>query len=134
MNSNQMPKVIGDETVARIPQAHVEFEYSGTLHALAHELSTRILGNIRFVGENSGIWDEVPAVRLAARFLGLGIELGGENGRFALSMVDTEFPLQTLTAEQTSKAIVDVSGYVAYVLEQVPGVKHVPPKSSDRPD
>ncbi len=103
---------IGDETAARIP--------------LAHELSTRIFGNMSFVGENSGIWDEVPAVRLAARFLGLEIELGGDNGRFALSMVDTTFPLQTLTAEQTLKAIVDVSGCVAYVLDQVPGIKHVP--------
>ncbi|WP_084736105.1 hypothetical protein [Cystobacter ferrugineus] len=59
----------------KFPVVYVDFTSPDPLMMLAHKLSEQLFGGIEFIGENSGIWDEVPAVRLARRFLGLITEV-----------------------------------------------------------
>lgn len=103
--------------------ADVDFEYPGSLDDLAAELSQRAFGGIPFVGKNSGIWDEVPAVRLETRFLGLEVQLGGHDGHFGVSIDTFEFPQHKNSAEEKKNERVDIAEYVLYLLERVPGLR-----------
>jgi hypothetical protein len=109
------------------PYAFVDFRCPGELKDVAHKVSQHLFGGIEFVGENTGIWDEVPAVRLRARILGMEIELGGCNGEYILQIDTVGVPWAEIPTEEHPKSHADLSGYVAYLLEQLDGVEMLPP-------
>jgi hypothetical protein len=104
------------------PYAFVDFQCSDTLRVLAVRLSQGLFAGIEVVGENTGIWDEVPAMRLATDFLGLSVELGGDDGNFALHIEPRDFPWELVPQEEDATASVDLAGYVAHHLDRIPGI------------
>lgn len=105
------------------PSAYVDFYYPESLSVVAGILSEQIFGGINFIGENTGIWDEVPAVRLSKRFLGLNIELGGEKGTYTLQIEAPDFPWELISSAFHATASTDLSGFVQHMLSQICDIK-----------
>lgn len=103
--------------------ADVDFQFDGELVELSELLSERVFGKIRFTGQNTGIWDEVPAVQLEALFLGLHVELGGEDGHYGLIVTATAFPWDRIPTDQQASASVDFGEYVMQLLENIPRIR-----------
>jgi len=98
--------------------AYVDFTSPLALHALGRVLSERLFAGISFVGENEGIWDEVPALRLERDFLGLRVELGGTSGGeggFTLQIEPVIFPWHQINAAGVT-GTVDFSNYLRFLL------------------
>jgi hypothetical protein len=110
----------------RLIAAHVDFEYGSSLGELARVLSDRVFAGIEFTGEGTGIWDEVPAMKLARRFLGFDVELGGGEGEYTLAIDMPDFPwdlVPNADDPSVSAAVcVDISGYVVFLLGQIPEI------------
>jgi hypothetical protein len=103
------------------PAAFVNFVSDRALDDLASEFSTRLFGGIPFVGRAEGIWDEIPAMRLTARFLGLEVVLGGKagtDGGYSLEATVVNLPPGIASSERT-----DLSEYVAYLVGTIRGVQ-----------
>lgn len=109
-------------------QAYVDFTSDMLLTDVARSISEVCFGGIGFVGENEGIWDEVPALRLDRTILGLEAIVGGRpgaDGGYTLQ-VASKNPLGgsiPVEPEGSKDAICDFSIYVASQIEQIPGVK-----------
>ncbi len=109
-------------------QAYGDFESHLTLKDIARRMTETCFGGIEFVGENEGIWDEVPALRLNGGVLGLEVILGGgpgKDGSYTLEVSSRE-PLGGALPpdpEGSKAAICDFSSYLAALLQQVPGVE-----------
>lgn len=112
--------------------AHVDFASPRSLHEIAREIASVCFGGGEFVGENEGIWDEIPAVRLDRDPLGLEITLGGapgEAGGYTLE-VSSRDPLDGPLPEDPEsllEAICDFSRYLAALVGRIPGVELRPP-------
>ena len=101
------------------PVAYVDFRSTESLASLAEKLSAQLFGGINFIGENTGVWDEVPAVRLERCFLGLSVELGGQHGSYTLQIEMADFPWDLVSSEERATASVDLSATVIQLLKQV---------------
>src|SRR5437773_2401491 len=102
--------------------AYVDFNHPLPLDGLAQLLSERIFAGIPFTGENTGIWDEVPALRLARDFLGLRVELGGSPdpaSGYTLQIEPFDFPWDQISADLEKECSVDLSDYVRFLLSRV---------------
>ncbi len=107
-------------------QAYVDFTHADALSVLASKLSERLFGGIQFEGENEGIWDEVPALRLSRDILGLRVEIGGcpgDQGGYTLQVETVDFPWESVQPGQEAQAVADLSGFVAHRLRQIDGVR-----------
>jgi hypothetical protein len=111
------------------PAAFVNFVSDRTLEDLASEFSDRLFAGIPFVGRDEGIWDEVPAVRLRDRFLGLEIVLGGTVGK------DGGFSVEAMVADWEPHIAVtgraDFSEFVAYLLGGIRDVRIIEEKDAE---
>lgn len=106
-------------------QAHVDFTSDLTLKLLAPRVANVCFGGGEFVSEGTGIWDEVPAVRLKHEPLGLRVVLGGAP--------DVGFTLEVESAEalggklavgpECVDSIADLSTYLSGLLARIPEVK-----------
>lgn len=109
-------------------QAHVDFISTLPLTELARLISATCFAGIGFVGENEGIWDEVPAVRLERDVLGLEVVLGGrpgKDGAYTLEVMSRE-PLGgalPIDPEGSKAAICEFSNYLSALIQQIPGVE-----------
>lgn len=106
--------------------AYVDFTDRRPLPELAAVLSQRLFAGLPFIGLQEGLWDEVPALRLAGEYLGLRVELGGEPGEtggFTLQLEPLDFPWEELGEEETRTANVDLSAYVRRLLSAVEGLR-----------
>ena len=104
------------------PAAYVEFKSDLPLAGLAAQLSTKLFADIPFVGENDGIWDEVPALRLEKRFLGLEVVIGGNpgmEGGYTLQIEAPDFPWSEIAANQTSTG--ELTTYVRHLVGEIEG-------------
>jgi hypothetical protein len=103
------------------PSAYVDFTSRRSLHEVALELSRSVFGGIPFVGEGEGIWDEVPALRLAKRFMGLQVELGGSpgDGGYTLQVEAPDFPWHLIDPAKQQGARVDLTGLLRHLLADV---------------
>jgi hypothetical protein len=113
----------------KCPSAHVDFFSEKSLKELSHELSAAIFGGIPFVGKAEGIWDEIPAVRLSQRVLGLDIILGGstgEQGGYSLEAEAHEFPWDEIPPSQAAEFEVDLSPYFWHLISTLPGIRQRP--------
>jgi hypothetical protein len=111
------------------PSAYVHFTCHDPLLVLAERLSKDLFGGIEFVGLNTGIWDEVPAVRLARDFLGLSVELGGsEDVSYTIQIEADDFPWEFVRAEDAATTQVDLAGFVGYLLQRIEGIELIDPK------
>lgn len=107
------------------PFAYVDFTSPNTLESVARELSARVFAGIPFVGLNEGLWDEVPAVRLAQRFMGLEVELGGAPGAehgYTLQVEAPDFPWERIKRDEQPAARVDLTGHLEYLLSGIDGI------------
>jgi len=108
--------------------ARVDFVSPQPLHEVGNEIASVCFGGGEFVGENEGIWDEIPAVRLNRDPLGLEIALGGapgEAGGYTLE-VSSRDPLGGPLPEDPAsilEAICDFSKYLAALVARIPGVE-----------
>jgi hypothetical protein len=109
--------------------AAVDFISSEPLSAVAAKISNALFCGLAFIGEDTGIWDGVPALRLAGRPLGLEVVLGGQDGSFTLEIDTFEFPWDLIPEPARASAHADFSGYLAHLLEKI-GFKVVPPDTS----
>jgi hypothetical protein len=66
------------------PCASVLLDSPETLEQVAKKLSERLFCSIAFVADDSGTFEEVPALRLEKNFLGLDIVLHGFDGNYTL--------------------------------------------------
>ncbi len=110
----------------KCPQAYVDFTHADALSVLASKLSERLFGGIPFEGENEGIWDEVPALRLSRDILGLRVEIGGrpgDQGGYTLQVEAVDFPWESVQPGQEAQAVADLSDFVAHRLRQIDGVR-----------
>jgi hypothetical protein len=113
-------------------RARVDFVSPQSLHEVGNEIASVCFGSGEFVGENEGIWDEIPAVRLDRDPLGLEITLGGapgEAGSYTLE-VSSRNPLGGPLPEDPEsllEAICDFSRYLAALVGRIPGVELRPP-------
>jgi hypothetical protein len=109
-------------------QAYVDFVSLLPLTDIACRIAKTCFGGIDFVGENEGIWDEVPALRLERRVLGLEVILGGRPGKeggYTLQ-VSSRDPLGgalPVDPEGSKAAICDFSIYLTALVQQIPGVE-----------
>jgi hypothetical protein len=81
-----------------------------------------------FLGENEGIWDEVPALRLARPILGLEVVIGGSPGidrgyTVQVSSEDTLGGVLPNDPEESKSAICDFSNYLAALIQKIPGTE-----------
>lgn len=105
---------------------YVDFVHPLPLIELADLFSQLLFGGIRFTGSDEGLWDEVPAVRLEADFLGLRVELGGapgEQGGYTLQVEPLDVPAPSHGQEYGNEQVGDLSWYIRYLLEKVEGVR-----------
>ena len=114
-------------TVISVLQASVDFESSMPLTEVARAIGSTCFGGVPFVGENTGIWDEVPAVRLSKDIIALEIIVGGSpepDGGFTLEVISREQmggDIQ-VDAEGSRAAVCDISAYLTALIEQIPGI------------
>ena len=100
------------------PSAYVDFTSKRSLEDIGAELSRRLFAGVPFVGLGEGIWDEVPAMRLAERFMGLQVELGGhagDDGGYTLQVEVPDFPWH-LVGRGQANARVDLTGFLQHLL------------------
>lgn len=114
-------------------RAYVDFVSPQPLAELGRRIAEACFGGGNFVGENEGIWDEVPAMRLDREVLGLEVTLGGGPGEAAgyTLEVSSRDPLGGPLPDdpQTSlEVICDFSRYLAALVERIPGVEIRPPE------
>jgi hypothetical protein len=105
--------------------AFVDFVHPLPLVQLADLLSRSLFGGIRFTGLNEGLWDEVPAMRLEADFLGLRVEFGGAPGEqagYTLQIEPIDVPVYGGGNHDGSDQVGDLSWYVGYLLGKLEGV------------
>jgi hypothetical protein len=103
------------------PAAFVDFVSDRSLEDLATELSIRLFGGIPFVGRDEGIWDEIPALRLKQRFLGLEVVLGGtagNGGGYSLEALVANMPAGVPATERA-----DLSEFLGHLLAEIDGVR-----------
>jgi hypothetical protein len=100
----------------------VDFSFDGALLDLAPFVSKQLFGGAAFDGHNTGIWDEVPAVRLCYDFLGTDIVLGGERPDYRLSFTVRNFPWDRISEAQKEDPLVSLHDYVMHLLVQIPGI------------
>ena len=111
-------------------QAYVDFVSPLPLTYIARRIAETCFGGGEFVGEDEGIWDEVPALRLDRTVLELEVVLGGrprEDGGYTLE-VSSSNPLGgTLPddLEGSKAAVCDFSNYLAALVQQMPEVEIV---------
>ena len=113
----------------KCPSAHIDFFSEKPLEELAKELSVAIFGGVPFVGKTEGIWDEIPAMRLSQRVLGLDVILGGtagERGGYSLEAEAHEFPWDELPSTQAADLEVDLSPYLWHLVSSLPGIRPRP--------
>jgi hypothetical protein len=96
--------------------AAVDFRSAEPLLTVADRMSKAIFGGVPFTGLNTGIWDEVPAVRLSSRPLGLEVVLGAVGEAFTLEIETHEFPWESVPKAEQASAHADFSWYLAHVL------------------
>lgn len=89
------------------------------LDELAHILSQEICGGIIFGGKEESIREEVPAVYTKAEFLGIRLVLFGVAGDYGLSAEQWDENVAAKTADD----LVDISGYLAYRVNKINGLK-----------
>jgi hypothetical protein len=90
---------------------------------VARILSEELFAGVPFVGEDEGIWDEIPAVRLANDFLDLRIELGGDpESGYTLQILAAHFPWREIAPDDAEKVDVDLSTFVALLLGRIENV------------
>lgn len=94
------------------------------LEEVAVLISEKILGGVRFIGRDEHIFDEVPAVYTERDIFGLRITLQGYGGveAYILEMRPREPLDPSLSPEFIRKSVVDISGYVSRLLQEVEGV------------
>lgn len=116
-------------------RAYVDFVSPQPLHEIGREIARVCFGGGEFVGENEGIWDEIPAVRLDRNPLGLEVTLGGaqvDGGGYTYTLqVSSRDPLGgplPQGPESNLEAICDFSQYLAALVERIPGVEIRPPE------
>ena len=110
-------------TPMQCPSAYVDFASNAPLEEVAGALSRELFASIPFVGNNEGIWDETPAVRLSSRLLGLEVVLGGtEQGGYTLEASAADFPWETVAPNDVATTSVDLSRYFAFLLGKIPGI------------
>lgn len=113
-------------------QAYVDFVSPMPLEDLAPQVSDALFGGIAFVGKDEGIWDEVPAMRLANDVMGLRVILGGtagDDGGFTLEIEPAKFPWDQVPDDAGSNVVCDVSEYMKLVVAQIDGVRITPPST-----
>lgn len=94
-----------------------------TLDELGTLLSERVFGGIEFGGKDLGLCDEVPAVRLERRFLGLYVILYGGDGEYALS-VDQR--ADDIPAEEIGQDdYVNLDDHLAFLVGRIEGIDKV---------
>lgn len=94
--------------------AYVDFRSTYDLKETAAILGT-FFGGAGFVGENEGIWDEVPALRLERSVLGLSVVVGGADGEFTLEVE----PLSSVKVDVSELG--DLSEYLGQIIAEVEG-------------
>jgi hypothetical protein len=112
-------------TVLLAPSAYVDFTSPNPLQDVAAQLSSELFGGIPFIGLGEGVWDEVPAMRLAQRFMGLQVELGGnpgDDGGYTLQVESPEFPWHLVAPGGQKDARVDLTGFLTHQLSAIAGV------------
>jgi hypothetical protein len=109
--------------MVQVVAAYVEFRSKRSLEELAALISSQLFAGVPFVGLDEGLWDEVPAVRLARTILGLSVELGGYSPSFSLEVEVLEFPWRLVDESGSSHERLDLSRYVAFLLAQIDGVE-----------
>jgi len=115
-------------TDIRFLQAYVDFVSPLPLTDIASRIAEVCFGGGEFVGQDEGIWDEIPALRLNRSVLGLDVVLGGgpgTDGGYTLEVSSKDSlggPLPT-DSEGSKAAICDFSSYLAVLLQQIPGVE-----------
>lgn len=110
--------------------AFVDFECDLSLRDVAALLSRELFADIPFTGENSGIWDEVPAVRLSKRLLSCEVQLGGHpSSGYTLQILSEEFPWERVdTSLPSEKHVLDITDTIAVQMEQLPGIQIIAPQ------
>jgi hypothetical protein len=107
------------------PSAYVDFTSERPLQEVAADLSNRVFGGIQFTGQGEGLWDEVPAVRLAKRFMGLQVELGGNpgtDGGYTLQVETPDFPWHLVDRARQKEARADLTGFLKHLLADIDGI------------
>lgn len=107
------------------PSAYVDFTSPNSLDSVARDLSTRLFAGIPFVGLGEGLWDEVPAMKLARRFMGLEVELGGSPGPehgYTLQVEAPDFPWERIERADQAAARADLTGYLQHLLSSIEGI------------
>lgn len=110
---------------ASCPAAYVGVRASTGLLQLAQQLSEALFGGIPFVGQGTGIRDEVPAVRLAADLLGAEVVVhgyGGEDG-FCLEIEPLTPAREAVRALGAEPVTGDISAYLAGLISGLEGIK-----------
>jgi len=112
--------------------AYVDFVSDLSLAEVASLLSRELFASVPFEGENTGIWDEVPAVRLSRRPLGLDVELGGASGcdnGFTLQIEQTDFPWERVDHSSTAdNHSLDLTDSIAIQMQKLEGITLVEPE------
>lgn len=111
--------------------AYVDFRYPGDIRDVAALVSDTLFGGIPFTGFGTGIRDEVPAAILSKPLLGFEVILqGGPNpdpelDGYTLEIEPLSFPWDQVgkTKEERANASVRFSGYMRFLLEQIPGLQ-----------
>lgn len=108
-------------------QASVDFVSDLSLKEVGEKIALACFGGGRFTGEDEGIWDEVPAMRLDRNVLGLEVVLGGSPGDNGYTLeVASKDPmggeLPTDPAESV-KVICEFSRYLSGLLATIPDVE-----------
>jgi hypothetical protein len=112
---------------ARSIVGFADFSVSLPLQDVAKCLSAELFAGIRFT-EDPGGWDEVPCLRLERDFLGLRVQLGGnENVGYTLE-VDNTLNVICVSDEAESRTACDVSTMMKSQLARIPGISLRPPK------
>jgi hypothetical protein len=96
----------------------VDFSCTLPLAEVARAIGDACFGGAAFGGENSGIWDEVPAVKLDRAILGFEVIVGGgplDGYTLTVEALEPAAPLPSETAASAS-AICDFSRYLASLL------------------
>lgn len=109
-------------------QAYVDFVSDLPLTVIARQISDICFAGVDFLGENEGIWDEVPALQLARPVLGLEVILGGSPGidkgyTLQVSSKDALGGVLPTDPEESKSAICDFSNYLAALIQQIPGTE-----------
>jgi hypothetical protein len=112
-------------------QAYVDFRSSDPLADVARKIADACFPGRTFVGQDEGIWDEVPALRLDRIVLGLESIVGGtpgSSGGYTIQVSSRkpyggDIPTDT---KESQASICDFSGYMAGLLKEVDGIELLP--------